>query len=176
MTINTHGGGARTNLNGLAFEQNTSLEQALIESGYRVINNRLVYNGDELGIVTSKHGLYRHITEPNRIRWSEILSKKMLPDDLFFNFTNRTVYIIEKKFQNGAGSVDEKLQTCDFKLKQYQRLLASLNVTVRYMYIFNDWFAQEQYNDVKEYIRDVGCSYYFNSIPITELGIPTQLN
>ena len=56
----------------------------------------------------------------------EIISKKLLPDDCIFVIINNTLFIIECKFQQVAGSVDEKLQTCDFKKKQYQKLLAKL--------------------------------------------------
>ena len=45
-----------------------------------------------------------------------------LPDSVFVNHTNNTIYVIEKKFQEGSGSVDEKLQTCDFKKRIYQKL------------------------------------------------------
>ena len=41
---NTHGGGARTNLNGLHFEQTTSLDDALYSAGYDIINHT-VYRG-----------------------------------------------------------------------------------------------------------------------------------
>lgn len=34
--------------------------------------------------------------------------------------------MIEYKFQKDAGSVDEKLQTCDLKKKQYKKLLSNL--------------------------------------------------
>lgn len=37
-TPNTHGGGARTNKNGLHFEQTTSLDNALCNAGYKVTN------------------------------------------------------------------------------------------------------------------------------------------
>lgn len=33
---NKHGGGAKTNANGLRFEQDTSLNTALINAGYRI--------------------------------------------------------------------------------------------------------------------------------------------
>ena len=36
---NIHGGGARTNQNGLHFEQTTSLDDALCNAGYDVINH-----------------------------------------------------------------------------------------------------------------------------------------
>ena len=50
---------------------------------------------------------------------------------------NNTLFIIEMKFQEVAGSVDEKLQTCDFKKKQYKRLMAPLNIEVEYVYILD---------------------------------------
>jgi hypothetical protein len=49
---------------------------------------------------------------------------------------------IEVKYQQVAGSVDEKLQTCDFKLKQYLKLVASLGIKVEYVYVLNNWFKK----------------------------------
>jgi len=48
------------------------------------------------------------------------------------------------KFQKVAGSVDEKLQTCGFKKRQYTELLKPLDINVEYIYILNDWFQQDQ--------------------------------
>ena len=48
------------------------------------------------------------------------------------------MHILEIKFQEVAGSTDEKLQTCDFKIKQYRKLLSRLNIEVKYIYILND--------------------------------------
>ena len=85
---------------------------------------------------------------------------------------NNTMFILEVKTQNVAGSVDEKLQTCDFKKKQYQKLLSQLNMEVQYIYILDDWFRKPQYKDVLDYIISVGCQYYFNYIPLQKLGLP----
>ena len=41
MTRNTHGGGAQTNINGLRFEAETSLEDVLQDAGYKVINKEV---------------------------------------------------------------------------------------------------------------------------------------
>lgn len=41
--------------------------------------------------------------------------KKLLPDDSIYVILNNTFFIIECKYQQVGGSVDEKLQTCDFK-------------------------------------------------------------
>jgi hypothetical protein len=81
------------------------------------------------------------------------------------------MYIIEKKFQSGSGSVDEKLQTCDFKKKQYSKLLSVVNLKVEYIYFLNDWFLRSEYDDVKQYITEVGCQYYFDELPLEAIGL-----
>ena len=82
------------------------------------------------------------------------------------------MFIIEVKSQVVAGSVDEKLQTCDFKKKQYQKLLSKLNIEVEYVYILSEWFRNKRYKDVLDYIQSVRCQYYFNYIPLQKLGLP----
>jgi len=75
------------------------------------------------------------------------------------------------KFQKVAGSVDEKLQTCDFKKKQYTKLMAPLNIDVEYIYILSDWFKHSAYKDTLNYIISVGCHYYFGVLPLNKLGL-----
>lgn len=108
--------------------------------------------------------------------YASILSKKLLPDDSIYVIVNNTFFVIECKFQKVAGSVDEKLQTCDFKKKQYKKLLSQLNMEVEYIYLLSDWFKQSQYRDVLEYIISVGCSYYFEYIPLTKFELPLPKN
>ena len=85
-----------------------------------------------------------------------------------------TLFIIEVKYQHVAGSVDEKLQTCDFKRKQYQKLVRPLDLKVEYVYVLSDWFRKLEYKDVLEYIESVNCHYRFNTLPLAWLGLPTQ--
>ena len=76
-----------------------------------------------------------------------------------------------------AGSTDEKLQTCGFKIRQYRKLLSQLNVEVQYVYILNDWFKKPEYKDVLDYIISIsGCSYYFNYLPLQKIGLPVPNN
>jgi hypothetical protein len=96
--------------------------------------------------------------------------------DCFVNYRDKTVYIIEKKFQSSAGSVDEKLQTCDFKRKQYKKLFSSIGYDIQYIYLLCDWFRKPEYRDVLQYIKDVGCDYYFNEIPLDKLNIGAMPN
>ncbi|MBO4956696.1 MAG: hypothetical protein J6C50_02575 [Rickettsiales bacterium] len=63
------------------------------------------------------------------------------------------------------------MQTCDFKKKQYKKIFSRLNIDVEYVYLLSDWFKKPEYRDVLDYIVSVGCSYYFNYIPLYKLGL-----
>ena len=78
-----------------------------------------VYKNDELiGYLLQKNALYTWLKSQG-YDYKSVLSKRLLPDECFYNVKNKTLYIAEKKYQNGAGSVDEKLQTCDYKMFYY---------------------------------------------------------
>lgn len=169
---NIYGGGSQTNVNGLEFERDTSLNEALIDAGYS-ITNVYVYDkdGNNIGLSIPKNNLYKNFLEKEKIDYKKYNSKKWLPDEAFLNFKTKTIYIIEKKYQACAGSVDEKLPNCDFKKKEYEKLFAPLGIKVNYIYVFNDWFKQPSYKDVLQYILDVNCEYYYNEIPFDVLGL-----
>jgi hypothetical protein len=162
---------------GLHFEEKVDLVQAFENvEGYAIEeqNNSLfsVYYGEkEVGLIFKKHALYKFL-EDKHIDWTSRLQKKLLPDNVFYNFLNQTIYIVEVKHQQTAGSVDEKLQTCDFKRKQYVKLLDGLNIDVEYIYVFNNWFLKDEYRDVLQYIKLEGCKFYFNEIPLNKLSLP----
>ena len=167
---NTVGGGAKTNTNGLAFEGRTHLLQALKNHpDYTVAGNEVKKNGLRVALYFEKHSLYKEFLEPRNIYYKSILSTKLLPDAALL--IGNTMYIIEKKYQAGGGSVDEKLQTCDFKKRQYIKLMTPLNINVEYYYVLNDWFKKPQYKDVFEYIESVGCKYFIQELPLIELGL-----
>lgn len=168
--INTVGGGARTNVNGLEFEARTHLIEALNNHpNLEVFGNQIIQEGEIVAYYYEKHNLYRDCLIPKGINYSNYISKKLLPDGALL--VGNTIYIIEKKFQNGSGSVDEKLQTCDFKKKQYTKLFSPLGITVEFYYVLNDWFNHPANRDVFEYIRSVGCDYFFEELPLDRIGL-----
>lgn len=174
MTVNIYGGGARTNINGLKFEQVTSLSQALINAGYVVSNSGIVFSKNSeipIALIAPKHKLYNLLLKPRGIDWSELISNQLLPDEALYNYLTNTVYIIEKKFQNSSGSVDEKLQTCEYKKIQYTKLFEPLNIKVEYIYVCNDWFLKDKYRDVRDYIISKECHIYINEIPLQTIGL-----
>ena len=89
---------------------------------FSVNDNKVYRNSSLVGEYYEKHSFYSDYLEVNGINWRELVSKKYLPDSVFVNTQKNIIYVIEKKYQGGSGSVDEKLQTCDFKKKIYQKL------------------------------------------------------
>lgn len=117
---------------------------------------------EKIGENISKHSLYRFLTKQG-VDWTKIISKKLLPDEAYYDAENNRVVIYEKKYQQTEGSADEKPQTCAFKIYEFRKLFAPLGITdVSYIYIFNDWFKKPQYKDMLDYIKSVdGCDYVF---------------
>lgn len=164
-------GGANTRT-GILFEGRVDLLIKLAElPNYKVDGSRILYKGEEIARSFRKNSLYVFLKEQG-IDYKNYISKRLLPDDAIYVIKDNTVNIIEAKFQIVAGSVDEKLQTCDFKKKQYQKLFSSLNYEVEYIYILSDWFRKQEYRDVRDYITSVGCRFYFEYLPLHEIGLP----
>ncbi len=164
-------GGANTRT-GILFEGRVDLLAMLAElPGYKVEGSRIFFEDEEIARSFRKNSLYLFLKE-QKIDYKNYISKKLLPDDAIYVIKDNTVNIIEAKFQIVAGSVDEKLQTCDFKKKQYQKLFSALNYEVEYIYILSDWFRKEEYKDVRDYISSVGCRFYFEYLPLKEIGLP----
>ncbi|MDI6758235.1 MAG: hypothetical protein QMD94_00950 [Candidatus Omnitrophota bacterium] len=171
MKKNRRGGGKT--ITGLRFESRVAMKRLLDGLvGYAVKNDKVYFHDQEVAEFFGKHKLYKNLLEPNNIDYLAIISKKLLPDEAILIFSDKILYIIEIKFQEVNGSVDEKLQTCDFKNKEYKRLLAPLGISVKYTYILNDWFKKPEYKDVLKYINSVGCYYFFYELPLSFLGLP----
>ena len=186
MVKNGKGGG--NTKTGLIFEGKTDLGAFLsTQKGYeiRTITENVSYNGtkqkvcvrtvffnnEKVAELYKKNEIYTSLLKKLNINWEMYISKKLLPDDSIFVIIKNTVYIIECKHQQVGGSVDEKLQTCDFKKKEYKKLFSKANIDVEYIYLLDDWFRNPKYKDVLDYIHSVGCDYYFEYIPLYRFGM-----
>lgn len=94
-----------------------------------------------------------------------LLTKALEPDEAYLDYETSTLTIFEKKFQNCEGSVDEKIQTSGFKMRQYERVAKDLGIeNVYYVYILGDFFKNPYYQDALDYIRSIpNCDYFFAS-------------
>jgi hypothetical protein len=165
-------GGANTQT-GIQFEKNTDFIEFLNTiAGYtstKIPNYNdsyfVYYNNLLVARTFPKYDLYKFLEREYNLNWQEILSKRLLPDDAIYVIKDNTVHI--------AGSVDEKLQTCDFKKKHYQKLFSRINYSVEYLYILEKaWFGDPKYRDTLDYIIDMGCKWYFNYLPLQEINLP----
>ena len=94
MSINTYGGGN----NGLKFEQETSLNQALLKlKGYSINEYKVFYNGVEIGLSVPQTKLYTKFLKERGINYKEYISKQYRPDEALYLYNTNTMYIIEKK-------------------------------------------------------------------------------
>lgn len=165
-------GGGRT-ITGLKFESRVALKNLLASlPSYSVDDDSVYFKKEKVAEFYEKHKLYKNLLEPNNIDYRDIISKKLLPDEAILILAEKTLFIIEIKFQEVTGSVDEKLQTCDFKNKQYNKLLAPLGIQVKYTYVLSNWFKKPEYKDVLDFIDAAGCFYFFNELPLNFLGLP----
>jgi len=139
------------------------------------IGNEIYYKEKIVANSFKKYDFYRYL-ETRGVKWKNIITKRLLPDDAIYVIHNNTLYILEIKYQEVAGSVDEKLQTCDFKKKQYKKIMSQLNTEVEYIYILSNWFKKKEYKDVLDYIISVGCQYYFEYLPLQKIGLPVPKN
>lgn len=166
------GTGGGNTITGLNFERGKDILSILAKTKeYSVKGNVIFYDGKEVARSYRKYGLYKYL-ELEGVDWRKIISKRLLPDEAIYVIVRNTLYVIEMKYQEVGGSVDEKLQTCDFKKKQYKKLMAPLNIEVEFIYILSDWFRKPEYKDTLDYIISVGCQYYFQYLPLQKLGLP----
>jgi hypothetical protein len=195
---NTHGGGANTNANGLEFEFGTDLKTSMEAAGFQIevfnINGvkqvspmayQVYRSGRLVGYIISQWRLYDYLNFIARSEdsgWTMNLSKKLKPDEAFFNVQTNSLHIIEKKAQAGTGSVDEKLQTFPFKIRQYKRLVEGLSVngqsiTVHYVYCLDRFFQKKEYKDLFDYMDEHGMTYFIQDadgslkLPLSLIGL-----
>lgn len=170
-------GGGKT-ITGLHFEKKVDFLTLMSQmKNYEIRNNfEIFYLWKKVAETYKKHELYRKLLEPNGVKYLNLISKKLLPDNAVYVILKETLFIIEIKYQEVAWSVDEKLQTCDFKKKQYTRLLTPLRLNVEYCYILSEWFMKKEYKDVLNYIQSVWCKYFFETLPLDYLWLPIPEN
>lgn len=157
---------------GLIYEDKVDLATFIAKQKKYTVKDCGVLNLGECVAHIFKKYAFNTFLETRGIGWRQHLSKQLLPDNAIYVIVNNTMLILEVKTQYTVGSVDEKVQTYDYKKKQYKKLLFQLNMEVEYIYILDEWFRQPKYKDVLDYVISVGCQYYFNYISLQKLGLP----
>jgi len=156
-------GWANTNKTGLPFEDLVDPKKIILSLKHYEIRNdfEIFYLWQKVWEIFKHNSLYKKFLEPKWIICSDYLSAKLLPDGAIFVIIKNTLFILEVKKQWWWGSTDEKLQTSDFKRKQYQKLVAKLWVKIEFCFILDEFFKQKKYNDVLNYIIAIGDKYFW---------------
>jgi hypothetical protein len=134
-------GGNKTNINGKNWEYITSNVKNLLNYGYKPLNNYLVIEQNNVVIRFFTQGQLKQF----------ILSTYGLticrnPDEEYLIQRNNgqiILKILEKKYQNVDGSVEDKLLTGNQIKREYMMTLESLNVDVSYAYCLSGFLEKK---------------------------------
>ena len=138
----TGAGGANTNNNGLPFEELTDLHtefQTISELKYSsLIRFNYPYH-EKTYQYTKQYNFFKCMQNEINTEIPKAHGCKR-PDECYIDTKKKVIFIIEKKNQQGTGSVCEKIQTSDFKLWQYRRTFPGYEIV--YIYCLAAWFRE----------------------------------
>ena len=157
----TGGTGGANTMTGKWFEVNTDLKTALTNNGFDL--NQFYF--------CCQYDFPRLFKKKTNLKMEEIFGKKYLPDEAVI--FNNTLYIIEKKYQCGGGSVDEKIQTGPYKLLIYQECAKRMGLDgAKYIYLLSEFFNVPKftYHQIP-YLKSQDISVYFNKLPLENIFI-----
>jgi len=126
----------------------------------------IYFEGEFVARLFKKYEFYQFLEE-NKINCKGIITERLIPKISVFNANLNKIFILDIKNLSSQRYIYEKLQTSDFKRKQYQKLVSPLGLFVEYVYVLSDWFKKPEYKDVLDYIQSVHCHYKFNEIPLS---------
>lgn len=107
--------------------------------------------------------------------------KPWQPDEAFYNLKDNTIYIVEKKYQNTPGSVDEKPYSFPGKLEMYRAMFDKVDSATRphveFIAVFNsEWFLDESryahnYEGMFLFLKNHGIKYVFDGYELFDFGL-----
>ncbi len=158
----TGAGGAKTNANGLQYEELTDLSSEFDSEKtvkHKLFNEIFFKNIDKKYISTKQSNVFKYMN--NKIDKSVNRGHGCKnPDECFIYEDTNTIFIIEKKFQQVGGSVCEKIQTAPFKIWAYKRTFP--NYKIVYIYCLSDWFKINCKAEL-EYLKENNINVFWGS-------------
>jgi len=133
----TGAGGSNTNKNGLNYEnqKDLSTEYSIVEKTNSHMKVVFKKYPDKVFITGKKSQFMKYLSKQENKDVPKCHGTKQ-PDCWFIIGDN--VYIVELKFQQGGGSVCEKLQTYNQKLRNFQDRYPGKKI--HYIYGLHEWF------------------------------------
>jgi hypothetical protein len=152
----TGAGGANTNKNGKKFEEKTNNEPRLLEQGYEKVISKRGKCGyylskkmeDKTVVFVSQTGLKNYIKN----KYNIVLFRQ--PDEAYIiEYKDRKpkILVLEKKVQNGTGSVDTKLLAGPIFKEEYLEAFEH-TFDVEYAFCVNEYLQKIITSNQKKYI------------------------
>lgn len=134
---NTKSGGKNTNKNGLSYEYETNLdsEYNIVKKNLYSIEIQFRKNPEKKFLMTSKKKFLKSVEYDSNISKAHGCKQ---PDEVYIDEMSKIIFILEKKFQQCGGSVCEKIQSVNFKMYHFQKLIPDYKIC--YIYCLSDWF------------------------------------
>ena len=157
-----NGSQGNSTLTGAIFENQTDLKECLKKNNIDISNI----------IFLKKNDFPKYFTEKTNCNMQDIFGKVFLPDEAII--FNNNLIIIEKKYQQTPGSVDEKLQTGPYKLSIYKKCAELLHLNkATFSYLVNSsWFNKEKYTiHLFPWLKENNIEVYFDNIPLNKILI-----
>jgi hypothetical protein len=166
----TGAGGANTNGNGLPYELYTDLSDSYtvcqessktkpVKTSRNLMKlvkfkgyDKQVYVGNKSAFHKGMELLGFPMVLPVALGITQPAHGCRQPDEAYVDTERKKIVIIEKKFQEHGGSVCEKIQTGDFKRRQYQKMYPQFEV--HYVYCLSEWFEENckaEIDDLRNY-------------------------
>jgi hypothetical protein len=161
----TGAGGANTNKNGLSYESMTSLDEhmIIISEDKKLKTKTIKFQQSEKEFINANKTWFQKYLE-SKDECTKSLNPApgcKQPDEVYINEHEKKIYIIEKKFQQCTGSVDEKIQSGPFKLYYFSKNIP--NYKIHYIYCLSDWFKRDENTCVLEYLTENGIYIFWGS-------------
>jgi len=166
-------GGANTTINGLSFENKTSIENKLLENNYIkvIMDTKKKYgyyfeykNNNNKIIYMTQAGFKLYFKKTFNI---EVYKQ---PDEAFLIFSNNEYHlkILEKKNQNTDGSIEDKLKTGQFNRREYEKMLNKYVLfNISYAFCISHFLQEKfesnkiKYKNMKEIMNEDGIKLFY---------------
>ena len=146
----SNSGGNQTNINGKMWESDTCNKCNLHVQGFQQKKDGLHKKFTDHEIIYMEQSELKRYFKSN---FGAVVHRK--PDEAYFIKKSDGTYILkilEKKFQNVEGSVEDKLLTGPLIKREYELILEHFNITVSYAYCLSPFLAMKLRSNKPKYI------------------------
>jgi hypothetical protein len=153
----TGAGGSNTNKNGLQFETMKDLSTEYSCISIHDAHKEIQFNKFKgIVLITGKKNQLRKFLMKEQDSEVPLLHGAKEPDTWFIK--ENILFIVEMKFQQGGGSVVEKLQTSKEKIRNYRDRYPLKEIV--YIYCLSDWFRHGALAELY-YLKKDNIPYYW---------------